>query len=185
MSKFKIRDIVLCGFFAALAAVGAFIRIPVPLVPFTLQITFTTLAGYLLGGKKAMTSVLIYVILGLIGVPVFTEGGGFGYIFKPTFGYLIGFALGAYITGKLTEKKSSPSYGYLLLSGFAGMSVVYIVGLIYCYMISRFWLSLDVTAWQVLLSGFILVAPGNIVLTFLAALIAKRLIPVVNRGAAV
>ncbi len=185
MKNEKIRSMTLCALFAALSAVGAFIRIPVPLVPFTLQITFTTLAGYLLGGKKGMISVLLYVAAGLIGIPVFTEGGGPAYIFKPTFGYLIGFAVGTYITGKLTERRSEPSYKYLLMSGFAGMSVVYIIGLVYCYVISKFYLNLDVTVVQVFISGFLLVVPGNIALTFAAAFAAKRLIPIVSRRNAV
>ena len=50
--------------FTALSAIGAFIRIPVPLVPFTLQITFTTLAGLLLGSKKGAISVAVYVLMG-------------------------------------------------------------------------------------------------------------------------
>ena len=65
----------MCALFTALSAIGAFIRIPVPLVPFTLQITFTTLAGLLLGSKGAI-SVAIYVHMGLIGIPVFTHKGG-------------------------------------------------------------------------------------------------------------
>ncbi len=70
------------------SAIGAFIRIPVPLVPFTLQITFTTLAGlFLLGSKKGAISVAVYVLMGLIGIPVFTQGGGFSYVLKPSFGF--------------------------------------------------------------------------------------------------
>ena len=66
--------------FAALIAVGAFIRIPIPYVPFTLQLFFTTLAGLLLGPKLGAASSLVYMITGLIGIPIFTEGGGPGYI---------------------------------------------------------------------------------------------------------
>ena len=75
--KFTTRDLILCALFTALSAIGAFIRIPVPLVPFTLQITFTTLAGLLLGSKKGAISVAVYVLMGLIGIPVFTQCGGF------------------------------------------------------------------------------------------------------------
>ena len=71
--KFTTRDLILCALFTALSAIGAFIRIPVPLVPFTLQITFTTLAGLLLGSKKGAISVAVYVLMGLIGIPVFTQ----------------------------------------------------------------------------------------------------------------
>lgn len=85
----KTRSLVYCALFTALIAVGAFIKIPIPVVPFTLQYLFTMLAGILLGSL----SVLAYMILGLIGLPIFSEGGGIGYVFKPSFGYIIGFAL--------------------------------------------------------------------------------------------
>lgn len=85
--KFTTRDLILCALFTALSAIGAFIRIPVPLVPFTLQITFTTLAGLLLGSKKGAISIAVYVLMGLIGIPVFTQGGGFSYVLKPSFGF--------------------------------------------------------------------------------------------------
>ena len=59
------------GIFTALIAVGAFIRIPVPICPFTLQLLFTTLAGILLGSRRGGGAVLVYLALGLAGVPVF------------------------------------------------------------------------------------------------------------------
>ena len=96
--KFTTRDLILCALFTALSAIGAFIRIPVPLVPFTLQITFTTLAGLLLGSKKGAISVAVYVLMGLIGIPVFTQGGGFSYVLKPSFGFLVAFIIGAFVT---------------------------------------------------------------------------------------
>ena len=68
----KTRELVLFSLFTALTAIGAFIRVPVPLCPFTLQLLFTTLAGLILGSKKGAASVAVYVALGLTGVPVFT-----------------------------------------------------------------------------------------------------------------
>jgi biotin transport system substrate-specific component len=181
MNKEKIQNMVLCAMFAALIAIGAFIRIPIPFIPFTLQVTFTTLAGYILGSKKSMISVLVYVFTGLIGLPVFTSGGGPSYILKPTFGYLIGFVIGSYITGKITEKSSTISYRRLLFAGLVGLASVYVIGIVYCYLISRYYLRTDTTMWQVFVSGFLLVAPGNIAFTFVAAYVAKRLIPILNR----
>lgn len=182
MNKEKIRDLILCAMFAALAAVGAFIKIPVPYVPFTLQLTFTTLSGYILGGKKGMTSVLIYIALGLLGMPVFTEGGGIGYIFKPTFGYIIGFAIGAFFTGVISHKTEKPSYLRLLAAGFAGLVVVYAAGIVYFYMINRFYLGNDTSISNILIYCFLLVVPGDIVLTFASAYIAKRLIPILSEN---
>ncbi|MDO4281865.1 MAG: biotin transporter BioY, partial [Peptococcaceae bacterium] len=86
--KSSTRELVLCGIFTALIAVGAFIRIPVPLVPFTMQVFFVIMAGLMLGARQAAVSTGVYVFLGLVGVPIFTQGGGPSYIFQPTVGYL-------------------------------------------------------------------------------------------------
>ena len=95
----KTKSMIYCGLFTALIAAGAFIKIPVPVVPFTLQYLFTMLAGLFLGSRKGMISVVAYMLLGLAGLPIFSEGGGIWYIFKPSFGYIIGFCLGTYVTG--------------------------------------------------------------------------------------
>ena len=76
------RDMALVALFAALTAVGAFIRIPVPVVPFTLQFLFTNLAGLLLDAKRGAAAAGVYMAAGLIGVPVFTQGGGPWYVMK-------------------------------------------------------------------------------------------------------
>ena len=75
----KTYKIALVAMFAALSAIGAFIRVPMPMVPFTLQLFFTTMAGLLLGGELGALSVGVYVLIGLLGLPVFTGGGGFSY----------------------------------------------------------------------------------------------------------
>ena len=62
----KTKSIIYCGLFTALIAVGAFIKIPIPVVPFTLQYLFTMLAGLLLGSRRGSLSVIAYVILGLV-----------------------------------------------------------------------------------------------------------------------
>ena len=92
----KTKGVIYCGLFTALIAVGAFIKIPIPVVPFTLQYLFTMLAGLLLGSRLGTVSVLSYMLLGLAGLPIFSEGGGLWYVFKPSFGYIIGFAVGTY-----------------------------------------------------------------------------------------
>ena len=97
------REMTLCALFTVLTAVGAFIKVPVPVVPFTLQLLFTMMAGLLLGGRLGALSVGIYAVLGLAGLPVFAEGGGFWYILKPSFGYILGFIAGSYVTGRMVE----------------------------------------------------------------------------------
>ena len=77
MNNSKTLNMILCALFVALITIGTFIRIPIPYVPFTLQLLFTMLAGFLLGGRWDFIAILIYIIIGLIGLPVFTESGGF------------------------------------------------------------------------------------------------------------
>ena len=70
------RNMVLAALFAALTAIGAFLQIPTGTVPITLQFLFTALAGLLLGWKWGAISQLLYVGIGLLGLPAFTQGGG-------------------------------------------------------------------------------------------------------------
>ena len=88
------KSMILSALFVALIAIWLLLlKFLFQFVLFTLQLLFTTLAGLLLGANLGFVSVCVYIIIGLIGIPIFTEGGGLGYIFQPTFGYLIGFCL--------------------------------------------------------------------------------------------
>jgi biotin transport system substrate-specific component len=97
--------------FTILTAVAAQISVPVKPVPFTLQTMMVGLAGAFLGAKKGAYSQLLYLALGVAGLPVFapTPDGYFGAaaLFGPTGGYLLAFPLAAYAAGFLIEKKKS------------------------------------------------------------------------------
>ncbi len=80
------------------------------------------------------------VLVGLLGIPVFTQGGGPSYVFQPTFGYLIGFIFGAYIIGKITENLKSINIKNLFLAGILGLLVIYLFGVSYMYVIYNFYL---------------------------------------------
>lgn len=177
----KTRNLILCAMFAALITVGAFLKIPIPVVPFTLQFLFTMLAGLLLGGRLGAYSVCIYIVMGLLGLPVFTEGGGLAYVLKPSFGYIIGFAVAAYVTGVIANRTSHPGYKRLLCANFIGLGIVYLFGMIYYYLISNFYLGTPMGLWPLFLYCFILVVPGDIALCILGAMLGKRLIPVMRK----
>ncbi|MCQ2524294.1 MAG: biotin transporter BioY [Lachnospiraceae bacterium] len=177
----KIQFMVYCGLFTALIAAGAFIKIPIPVVPFTLQFLFTMMAGLLLGSKAGALSVLVYMILGLAGLPIFAEGGGIGYIFKPSFGYIIGFILGTYLTGLIVEKASKLSLLTILGANFSGLLVVYAVGMIYYYLVANYVINVPIGIWPLILYCFLLAVPGDILLCFLGAILGKRLIPLVRK----
>ena len=176
----KTKNMVLCAMFVTLIAAGAFIKIPIPVVPFTLQYLFTMLAGLLLGGKLGCISVCVYILLGLAGLPVFAQGGGIGYIFQPSFGYIIGFAAGAYVTGILANGKGNPGYPRLLAANFIGLGIVYLFGMVYYYWISNFYLGTPIGLWPLFLYCFLLAVPGDIVLCILGAVLGKRMIPIIR-----
>lgn len=177
----RTKNIILCALFTALITAGAFIKIPIPIVPITLQYLFTMLAGLLLGSKWGFISVSVYIILGLAGLPIFASGGGIGYIFQPSFGYIIGFAAGAFVTGKIAEKSGNPSYKRLLSANFAGLLIVYILGMIYYYFMSNFYLNNPIGLWPLFLYCFIVTVPGDILLCIFGAVIGKRIIPVLRK----
>jgi biotin transport system substrate-specific component len=149
-------------------------------VPFTLQYLFTMLAGLLLGGKRGSIAVWVYILLGLFGLPIFAQGGGPAYVLQPSFGYLIGFAVGAYVTGTVAHKVPSPSYRRILAANFLGLAVVYLFGMVYYSLMSRFYLGSPIGLWPLFLYCFLLAVPGDIVLSLLGATLAKRLLPILK-----
>lgn len=180
MKNQKLKQCILCALFAALIAAGAFIRIPVPVVPFTLQYLFTMLAGLLLGGKCGLAAVCIYILLGLAGLPIFARGGGIGYLLEPTFGYILGFAAGTFATGVIAHRKNRPGYARLLAANFTGLGIVYLCGMVYYYLMSNFYLGTPIGLWPLFLYCFLLTVPGDIAWCFAGAALGKRLIPIVG-----
>ncbi len=124
----------------------AFIKVPVPVVPFTLQFLFTMLAGFLGPGNGAL-AVVIYIVLGLAGLPNLHAGRRAWLHLQPSFGYIIGFAAAAYVTGRIANEKSHPGYGRLLAANFIGLFIVYAFGMAYYYVISNFVLNTPIGLW--------------------------------------
>jgi len=180
-TRISARELVMCGMFMALIAIGAFIKIPIPVVPFTLQFLFTMLAGLLLGGKLGAISVLGYILLGLAGLPIFAEGGGIYYLLKPSFGYMIGFCIGSYVTGKIANKRQTPSLKRLLCANFIGLMIVYGIGMLYYYIICNFVLVTPIGIGTLFLYCFVLAVPGDMFLCIGSACLARRMIPLQRR----
>ena len=174
----KTKGVIYCGLFTALIAVGAFIKIPIPVVPFTLQYLFTMLAGLLLGSRLGTLSVLSYMLLGLAGLPIFSEGGGIWYVFKPSFGYIIGFAVGTFVTGWIAEHMENKTIPRYLIANLAGLFCVYAIGMIYYYIICNFVIDTPIAVGPLFLYCFVLAVPGDIALSILGAVVAKRVRPV-------
>ena len=122
--KISTKDLTLVALFSALIAVGAFIKIPFLLVPITLQTLFVVLSALVLERRLAVLSVIVYIMIGLVGFPIFANGGGINYIFNPTFGYLIGFIVATCFIASFKEKN-------IYVSTAIGMLIIYFFGMIY------------------------------------------------------
>lgn len=167
------RPLILSALLAALTAVGAFLRIPLPPSAVTLQFFFTAMAGLLLGPKYGALSQLIYVALGLIGLPVFTMGGGLGCVLQPTFGFLLGLAPAAWLIGLLTRNDASAHR--VVLACIAGLALLYAVGLPYMGLLLNAYLGQKWTLGQVIARGMLLFLPGDSLKIIVCALLAPRL----------
>ena len=121
----KTKELILCALFIALITVGTFIKIPVGTDVYTLQFLFTLLAGLLLGPRLGAIAVGTYVVMGLVGIPVFASGGGPGYIAQPTFGYLLGFIVQAWVNGAWARKAKQINFRSLLEANLVGMVIVW------------------------------------------------------------
>lgn len=130
-SKAALLDLVFVALFAAVITVCAQIQIPFGEVPFTLQTLGVFIASSLLGWKRGTLSVLVYVLLGLVGVPVFAGfSGGVGVLFGLTGGYIIGFIFTALIVGLMTEKLGKKLW-VEIVSMILGLAVCYAFGTVW------------------------------------------------------
>lgn len=132
-----------------------------------LQVGAVLLVGCMGGPQAAVLSQLAYLLLGLAGLPVFEGGGGPGYVTEPSFGYLLGFSLGAWVCGRLAFRGPS-RLEWLALSCGAGLLSIHAVGLAYL-LVTRGW-GPELTAaaveysWEPLWPGQLAIACGVAVL---------------------
>ena len=177
--KTNTRNLVLAALFCALTAIGAFLRLPVGAMSFTLQFFFTAMAGVLLGAKWGAVSQAVYVLLGLVGLPIFTMGGGFSYVLQPSFGFLLGLIPAAWLIGRLTEKRSAiPA---VILACTAGLGVLYLVGLPYLYLIMKLYLGKQITVWSAIKTGMLIYLPFDALKIIATALLSKPLLKALRR----
>ncbi len=179
--KISAKRMITIGLFTALLAIGAFIKVPFYPVSFTMQTFVAVMAGMILGAKDGAIAVAIYIIIGLAGVPIFTTGGGPMYVFQPTFGYLPGMILAALVSGVL-YKKAGGKFMKVLLSGIAGMLLIYATGVPYLYLMLNYYIGKTTTFAGVLSAGFLAYVVGDTLTVVLAALVAPKLSKIYNKN---
>ena len=170
----KLKLMVYSSIMATLMAIGAYIAIPIGPVPIVLQNLFVMVAALLLGRKWGCISVCVYLLAGAVGLPVFAGGtGGLGKFIGPTGGYLIGFAIAAFIIGAISEKGEGK-----LLFDIIGM----IIGTIVIYAIGVSWLKVvtGMTFTKAIAVGMLPFLIGDVLKIGAAGPIAKALRPMMS-----
>jgi biotin transport system substrate-specific component len=170
-SRLRAARTSLACLFAALCAAGAFIALPIPgsPIPVVIQNLFVVLAGLLLGPLWGSVSVLIFLVLGALGFPVFSGGrGGLAHFAGPTGGYILGYLVAAFVAGHIARKR-----GLLrsALAASAGFLIILALGVL------RLKLLKNVNWAKALAAGVLPFLPGDAVKAILAALVAAKLGP--------
>jgi len=172
----QLRKLVLASLMASLTAVGAYIHIPIGPVPIVLQNLFVLLAGLLLGARWGLTSITVYVLIGVCGVPVFAGGkGGLAALSGPTGGYLLGYILAALVVGWIANRWQR-RVALDILAVVLGSLVIYALGVP--------WLKW-VTDWpweKALMLGMLPFIPGDVVKAVAAVMLARALRPMMDRS---
>jgi biotin transporter BioY len=158
-----LKDILLVLSFAILTGICAKLKIEIGVVPITMQTFAVLISGALLGSKRGALSQITYLLMGLAGIPWFSRGGGMGYVFSPTFGYIVGFVLAAFFVGFLCEKGFDRKIETAILAMLVGNILIYLPGLL--------WLARFVGFEKVLLVGFYPFITGDVIKLFFASLI--------------
>lgn len=166
--------IALTALFAALTAAGAFIAIPIGPVPIVLQNLFALLAGLILGPLMGSAAVGLYILAGILNLPVFAGGtGGLARFAGPTGGFLAGYLLAALTAGLIMGSPNARTRDAKLLrlaaAVTAGLLVVYIPG------VSWLKISRNLSWGKAFLAGFVPFIGGDVIKGIAAVLIVPRL----------
>jgi biotin transport system substrate-specific component len=164
---------------AAVTAVAAQIAIPTPPVPFTLQVLAVILSGLLLGPRYGALAQAVYVLVGAVGVPVFSEfSGGLGVILGPTGGYLVSYPIAAAVAGLAAPAVAGGVRRRALFLGFlwrcASLAVIYALGATWLAVVTH------LPAGIVLVQGVLIFVPFDLIKVALATLVAVAVAPVIT-----
>ncbi len=172
-SYFSVKEMGKISIFAALTSILAYIIIPLPFspVPVSGQTLGVMMAGLFLKPGAAVASQIVYIAMGIIGLPVFSGGrAGLGILFGPTGGYLWGFILGAYIIARLINyTDENDIYKNFLILFTGGLLIIHLLGLIQYTIIT------DVSIKQAFITSLLPFIPGDIFKIILVLFLNNKL----------
>ncbi len=174
------KDLIQIALLTSMLSVASVFVIPIGPVPITLQVFFFLLIPALIGRLKGALTMCLYMLLGLIGFPVFAGGtGGFQSILSPAFGYIIGAILVSLVVGRLHKRSASTIE--MLGTMFIGIIVLYIVGMSYQYFIMNQVLETAISWQTIIVTNVTAFLPIDMIKAFTAGLVYQRLEAVLVR----
>ncbi len=177
-----IITLTLSALFCTLICIGSFIRIPMPnMMPVTLQTLFILLTALVLPVKASALATVTYMALGLVGLPIFSGGGGLGYVLMPNFGFIIGFVIATIIMSVVTEKLNNRKlWQYIVISLF-GIALIYIIGILYFAFITNVYNNNNYSAIWFIQTVFLPFLPKEIICIILSSLSAYKIRPYITK----
>lgn len=174
------KYLTLIPIFTSLTAIGAFIKIPLGPIPLSFQVIFVLLSSILLK-KYAYISQILYMLLGLMGLPIFTSGGGGLYFLSPTFGYIIGFIISSFITGHIAQANKIDEFKKLFLLSIFGIIIIHVFGVSYLYTLQNFLIKdSSISLLNAIKFGSLVFLISDVFWCFVAATLGSRLINILN-----
>lgn len=180
--KNLIITLTLSALFCTLICVGSFIRIPMPnMMPITLQTFFVLLTGLVLPVKASALATVTYMALGLIGLPIFSGGGGLGYVLMPNFGFIIGFLIATVIISAITLKLQNRKLWQFICVSLLGVVIIYIIGILYFAFITNVYNKSDYSAIWFIQTVFLPFVPKEIICIILSSISAYKIRPYITK----
>ncbi len=179
--KISTKELTLVAMFTGLTAIGAGISIPLGQVPITMQTLFVILSGLILGPRLGALSQIIYISLGLMGVPIFANfTGGLQSVMKASFGFIIGFVFAAYAVGKIAHLEKNFSAKRIWMGSIIGTIIIYMFGLPYMYYILNIVMAKGLSFKVIMNMGCLLFLPGDLLKMTVASLVAIKTLPILR-----
>lgn len=169
----KTRDISICSISLTLLIIGSKIAIPISFIPLTLQTLMVILLGLVLSRKQITFTFGVFLLGGLCGLPLFANGGGFGYVAQPSFGFLLSFPIAAYFLS-ICRSLYQDSFIKMCIASLFALLLIYTIGAMYMYFIFQQVLMISKSVNEVLMLGVVPFLVSDGLSTLLACVIAKR-----------
>ncbi|MDE5616376.1 MAG: biotin transporter BioY [Clostridia bacterium] len=176
-----ILGIATSGIFIAFMIISAFISIPIGTIKITMQFLVANVCALLLGKKWGTISLVLYLALGLIGLPIFSSGGGPAYVLQPSFGYIIGFAIGGFFAAWYREKRGKYTFSTYMIASLINLVIMDIFGTVYGAVIMYGYMHSSMGVWAFFVAFLLPFIPIDIAKSVVGSLICTKLGPMYDK----